>query len=40
MFKDNYVIMMSLVTSCHWITNGQQANLNDLVTDENSLLNF
>ena len=39
-FKDNYVILMLLVTSCGGITIGRQANLIDLVTDEISLLNF
>ena len=39
-FKDNYVIMTSLVTSCHWIFIRRRANLIVLVTDEISLLNF
>ena len=38
-FKDNYVIMMSLVTACCLIAARIQANLIDLVTDEISLLN-
>ena len=39
-FKDNYVIMTSLMTSCRWIDIRWQANSIDLTTDEISLLNF
>ena len=38
-FKDNYVIMTSLVTACRSIAAGPRANLIDSVTDEISLLN-
>ena len=39
MFKDDYVIMTSLVISCHWIDIRRRASLIDSVTDENLLLN-
>ena len=39
-FKDDYVIITSLMMSCHWINIGRQANIIDSVADEISLLNF
>ena len=39
-FKDNYVIMMPPMMSCHWINIGQRAGLIDSVTDEISCLKF
>ena len=39
-FKDNYVIMMSLVTSHRWIFITRRDNLIISVTDEISSLNF
>ena len=40
LIKDNHVIMKSLVMSCCWIFIRRQANLNYLVADGISLLNF
>ena len=40
MFKDDYVIITSLMTLCRWINIGQQANLIDSVADAISLLIF
>ena len=39
-FKDNYVLMMSLVTSRRWISITRRVNLIVSVTYEISLLNF